>query len=405
MSDNSISKVLIRINFLFAILFVFLLPFNNKHITYLIIPWTIVSLILAKINKLGFKEILKASLLFLIFYSFSLVSLIYTKDLNYGIKNLETLVSFILMPFLLLILKTTSLKGNMKYIINAYIIGLVAYIVITITIFLIKTDVKSLINSLGTYTFTDDARYYRLSSIQHESYISMYLIWGIILIVSRLFLTKSVRNFIFELCAVIIFSLYIVILGSRAALITLFVIIIYYLIKFLSRFPNWILIIFTSVAMTLLIIGGLKYTRLGDTIFRNGKSSSSEIRISLWADAFEVFKDAPLFGHGIGDGLNEMVEKHNENGIIEGVKLRLNAHNQFLETATQTGIIGLGCLLLILLIPFIFSIRNRYELLFLFTIIVFINFLFESMLVRLAGVLFLAFWQCFVISNYENEVT
>jgi O-antigen ligase len=175
--------------------------------------------------------------------------------------------------------------------------------------------------------------------------------------------------------------------------------------KFLSGFPNWISIFFTAVVLILLIVGGLKYTRIGDTILRNRKNSTSEMRISLWSDAFEVFKDAPIFGHGIGDGLNKMVEKHNENGITEAGTLRLNAHNQFLETAIQTGIIGLVSLLLILLIPLIISIRYRYELLFLFIIIIFINFLFESMLVRLAGVLFLAFWLNFLIIIYGRKLS
>jgi len=403
MSIISGSKIFARINFIFTILFAFLIPFNNKYITYLIIPWTIVSFFLARINKVGIKEILRSSQYFLLFYSVSLVSLIYSEDFNYGIKNLETYVSFIIMPFLILTLKTTTVKENIKYIINAYIIGLILYIVITLTIFLIKTDIRSLLSSLGTYSFTDDARYYRLSYIQHESYISMYLIWGIILIVNRLFQRNSIRYFIFELCLVMIFTFYIVLLGSRAALLTLFVVTIYYIRKFLSGFPNWISIFFTSVILILLIVGGVKYTRIGDTILRNRKNSTSEIRISLWSDAFEVFKDAPLFGHGIGDGLNKMVDKHNENGITEAGTLRLNAHNQFLETATQTGIIGLVCLILILLVPLIISIRNRYELLFLFIIIIFINFLFESMLVRLAGVLFLAFWQNFLILIYERR--
>jgi O-antigen ligase len=175
-------------------------------------------------------------------------------------------------------------------------------------------------------------------------------------------------------------------LGSRAALLTLLIVTIYYIWKLLRGFSFWVSIISTSLVLILLIVGMLNYTRIGETMKRNEKNSTTEIRISLWSDAFEVFKDAPLFGYGIGDGLNTKA------GL-----LRLNAHNQYLETATQTGIVGLVSLFLILLIPLIISIRDRYELLFLCIVIISINFLFESMLVRLTGVLFLAFWLNFLL--------
>jgi O-antigen ligase len=186
-------------------------------------------------------------------------------------------------------------------------------------------------------------------------------------------------------------------LGSRAALLTLLIVTIYYIWKLLRGFSFWVSIISTSLVLILLIVGMLNYTRIGETMKRNEKNSTTEIRISLWSDAFEVFKDAPLFGYGIGDGLNKMIDKHNENGNTKAGLLRLNAHNQYLETATQTGIVGLVSLFLILLIPLIISIRDRYELLFLCIVIISINFLFESMLVRLTGVLFLAFWLNFLL--------
>ncbi len=404
MSLNSGSRLLARINFIFVILFVLLLPFNDRFISYLIIPWTIVSVVLAVIKRIKMKEILKTSLLFLIYYLISLISLVYTKDLKYGIENLETLASFIVMPFLLLMLRTVLLKEKIKYLTNMYIIGLVIYIIITLTIFFTENDLRSLINSLGTYSFTDDARYYKLSYIQHESYISMYLIWGIILIVNRLFQRNNVKYYILEIFLVIIFALYIILLGSRAALLTLLVITTYYLWKLLSKLPYWISIIFTSAILVLLIVGMLKYTRIGDVMSKNVKNPTTEIRISLWSDAFAVFKDAPLFGHGIGDEVNKMIDKHYENGNTKAGMLRLNAHNQYLETATQTGLVGLVSLFAILLIPLIISIRDRYELLFLFIVIIFINFFFESMLVRLAGVLFLVFWLNFLLLiHFDSE--
>jgi O-antigen ligase len=89
----------------------------------------------------------------------------------------------------------------------------------------------------------------------------------------------------------------------------------------------------------------------------------------------------------------------------EDVKLRSNAHNQFLETATQTGIFGVASLMLILFVPLAEAIKRNKGLLFLIVSIVFINMLFESLLVRLAGVLFIGFWMNYIsITQSDHEL-
>jgi hypothetical protein len=128
-----------------------------------------------------------------------------------------------------------------------------------------------------------------------------------------------------------------------------------------------------------------------------------DIRLLLWGNALTVWKESPIFGHGIGDSKYRLVEIHEEQNIDEAVNRKYNCHNQFLETATQTGIIGLVILLLVFAVPFYHSIKKKQELLFLFLMICFINFMFETMLHRLAGVVFFAFWYSFLWFVYYKE--
>ena len=396
-----------RSNYIFALIFVLLIPFNNRYFTYLFIPWAIVSIILASKKKIKLNEIIKSSLVYLVFYFISMFSLLYSLDFNYGIKTLETLASLIIMPFLLLTLRATTLQEQREYMIKTYLIGLILYILISFITLFIRWDIKLIVSVLKTNTILNAACYFELSFFLHRSYISMYLVWGIVLIVNRIFQGRSWKLVILGIVTVSVFLLYIILLGSRAALITLAIVTVFYLWKLLIRYSLWVNITFTGIVLLFTVSLMIKYSRIGDTVIKNENQSVSDIRISLWTDAFEVFKDAPLFGQGVGDGVDQMIIKHKENGNVDAFKNRLNAHNQFLETATQTGIIGLLSLVCILLIPFIKSIRNKRELLFLFISIITVNFLVESMLVRLAGVLFLAFWLNFLLiipNNSEPEI-
>lgn len=128
-----------------------------------------------------------------------------------------------------------------------------------------------------------------------------------------------------------------------------------------------------------------------------------DVRFSLWENAVIVWKEKLIFGQGIGDSKDRLLEVHKERNIEDAVKKKYNCHNQFLETATQTGLVGLAILLLVFAIPFYQSIKKKQELLFLFLMICFINFMFESMLQRLAGVVFFAFWYSFLWFVYYRD--
>ncbi|OFX22965.1 MAG: hypothetical protein A2041_00405 [Bacteroidetes bacterium GWA2_31_9b] len=128
-----------------------------------------------------------------------------------------------------------------------------------------------------------------------------------------------------------------------------------------------------------------------------------DMRITLWKNSLIVWNEKLIFGHGIGDAKSRLIEIHKDMVITEAYEKKYNSHNQFLETATQTGFIGLIVLLLVFAIPLYQSIKKKQELLFLFLVICFINFMFESMLQRLAGVVFFAFWYSYLWFVYYKD--
>ncbi len=81
---------------------------------------------------------------------------------------------------------------------------------------------------------------------------------------------------------------------------------------------------------------------------------------------------------------------------------KLNSHNQYLETCAGLGIFGFVSLLYILIYGFIITYKKRHYLLFFLLVILSINFMFESMLNRMSGVLFMIFfYSLFVFMNKQ----
>lgn len=108
--------------------------------------------------------------------------------------------------------------------------------------------------------------------------------------------------------------------------------------------------------------------------------------------AFEIIKENFWFGTSPANLTSELEKKYTEYGFIKAEKEHLNAHNQYLETFAGLGILGFLSLLYILSYGFVYAYKNKHYLLFFLLLILAINFMFESMLNRMAGVLFMMFF-------------
>ncbi len=73
---------------------------------------------------------------------------------------------------------------------------------------------------------------------------------------------------------------------------------------------------------------------------------STGMRIQAWESALDLVKSNPIFGTGTGDVKDELVKMYNSKGFVEIFNLRLNAHNQFLQSFAALGIFGFLLLLL-----------------------------------------------------------
>ncbi|MNL07488.1 O-Antigen ligase [compost metagenome] len=88
-------------------------------------------------------------------------------------------------------------------------------------------------------------------------------------------------------------------------------------------------------------------------------NTSLGIRLQLWQSAWQSFTEKPVFGWG-NNGIRESQKAQLVRGEISQFIYDFNshAHNQFLDEMAKRGVVGLGALLLMMLIP-LFLVKKR----------------------------------------------
>jgi len=131
-------------------------------------------------------------------------------------------------------------------------------------------------------------------------------------------------------------------------------------------------------------------------------ATSSEVRWLTWASARELIAEHPIIGTGTGDIKDELMRVYRQRGYTTAADHRLNAHDQFLQTAACLGIPGLLLLVVMLLVP-LFARGGRDEFTVVFLLITLVNWLVESMLEVQAGTLFFSFFACVTLWSDDHR--
>lgn len=129
-------------------------------------------------------------------------------------------------------------------------------------------------------------------------------------------------------------------------------------------------------------------------------TTSSAVRWLTWGTAWELFQGRPLLGTGTGDIKDELVAAYESRGYTGAAERRLNAHNQYLQSAACLGVLALVALLAMVLVPLAVG-RPRDPLYALFLLFVMFNWLVESMLEVQAGAVFFAVFA--VVLSWKDE--
>ena len=295
--------------------------------------------------------------LLVLYYFNRWAGVLYTEDLSQGLFNMEKTWSFLIFPVILFSTKDFSRK-DLDRICIAFVAGT------AVTMFYYLGNI--LINHELINMRHLDPMHPVLPF--HKTYLALYLNFSIFLIVqytyNQWYKLQNTRRWLLIGLALLM-SVTVVLTSSRMGILSL-VLMVGMMILFgayRTTFRLRLLIAFTMLVGIGTVITVIPYTKKrfvnvikrGMEFDRKNPDSQSGLTVRLvnWECAWNIIRDHPLVGVGTGEvrhHINFCYLKRN----FFGHRVRYNAHNQFLQTAAELGIIGL----ITLFSPFAYGIRS-----------------------------------------------
>jgi O-antigen ligase len=406
---------LVTIGFVLLSISVFLMPFPRSWCLYPLGLSMVVGLILWITSfrelELKFVDRIRLNLPPILYF---LIIMLYFLFGTPEWKYLEGYLMFLLVPvFCFPVFSSACFKANRGFFILSFVYGLVIICLFEFgrAIYLNTLHIDYRPDTTFDYdSNTSPFRSQLLSFMEHPTYLSMKAIFAICLLFVTRKETKTSSLFLGLQVALLL--IYIYFLSSRTIFIALVILCLYFFYIILKKYRLHFLML---VVIPLFIYGTYllfdlnprfsgKLELIKDS-FSKGEDELKRIepRIILWETSIDVIKNHPVLGVGL-KARDILADEYRNRGYSYFSEVRLNAHNQFLETQLTFGIPGSAALLLMLFAPLFFRKSFREpELYISFLIILVTVFIFESALVRMWGIMFYTVFYCFTV-NTEPEL-
>ncbi len=398
-------------NKIYTVLFlalVFFIPLYQGFLNLIIVligaNWLLEWNFREKLSRAMSETVRRNNLFFSVLYILYLLGLLYTDNFKYGLFDVEVKLSLLIFPVLISTIPSEFYETKIIYrILWSFVIGAFISTLICILFALIK---------FSYFHSTSDFYYSRLSVFLHPGYFSMYLNFAVAILIYFLHerwndLTSAGRSIYIILIGW--FFTFIILLSSKAGILSLAMIFLvctgYCLILKKRILHALLMLIGISLAFWIsFTIFPQSFGRLTQAskvmvsskqINTDTKEGTAE-RLLIWRYSLDIIKSNFLFGLGTGDVKDGLIEVYKSYDIAMAEDRQLNAHNQYLQTFISIGLIGFMVLILMFILPAIYSIKDNYYLYLLFLIIVGFNFLVESILERQAGVIFYGFFNSYL---------
>jgi O-antigen ligase len=332
-----------------------------------------------------------------LYFIWHLISLGWSENRDYAARDLETKLSFLLIPLMI----GASAPGQRQRL-NFFI---------ALTVGVILNGLWSLFNAFQAFEtdgLTSNFFYIELSKLTHVAYLTMMVTMCLLYLIYDLFYSRKMDPQPWALItAMLLLSLFTVMLDSRTAFFTMLLVCISYFLVTIVRLNKVKDNIYPFVLFLVLFSAGYYglsriHNRMGELTSavqsintevlpeEEGKEAdygNAGVRPVLWKNAVTVIRNDPFFGTGCGDLKDELQKQYRSAGFFTGIKFNLNPHNQYLHTTVGVGLIGLVFLLMMLMIPAWKAFQQKNWFVFAFLLVFILNGVTESVLEVQNGVL------------------
>lgn len=328
-----------------------------------------------------------------VFYLVHLLGIAWTKDLGFGGFDLEVKSMLQLIPLLFWFIPSDKRKGGallLRTFVRSAVLVTAGYIMSALVRFALSS-----VDPQGPPLPTSSLEFFSAHFVllMHPSYFALYATFAVLAM-------SWVRGFAMSSRAILLIG--VIFSASKLGWVVLLVLLPLTLLRMGSPHERRRMFLVGTAAIGLFAVFTMVSPFMREKIDQVRILSSSEtpapdatgssaLRRLVWSAGGEVCQAHWPWGTGTGDVKHELLKKYEERGYVHPLEQRLNAHGQFLQTATALGLLGLVTLCCLVLIPMINGLRKRDGLLVAFLALCAINWSVESMLEVQAGVVFLAF--------------
>ncbi len=359
------------------------------------------------------------SWIFIGYFSLEALGLLYTSrdNLPEGLSVLEKHQAFILLP--LIFFDFSCGTREVRIFLMTFIVSCLIAVMVCITVNM-YTGITLYDKYFHEWLFTHE-RFSEPIGL-HPVYLSLYLSMAIFSLSmfyfegtgspfnsqNRIILLKKATIIL----AATLFFVVLVTLGSRTIIVSnLLLAFAFFLTKGIVK-KKYSAIFFAAI-LPVLLIGFIlmnpvvkdRFLDLRNLKYENSNYGSFFARLDIWRPGLAVIKENILWGVGTGDQQSELNKKYGEYGFTEGIRLKFNMHNQYLQTALGYGLPGILLLICILVVQARIAFKKNNWLYLAFVCMFMCACATESMLVKNKGTLFLLVFSLifFNSSNTNSE--
>jgi O-antigen ligase len=359
-------------------------------------------------NKNRPKLLPKLLVPFILLYLIYLVGLIYSNNIEYGLKIILKISALLIIPITFLLRGSVSIKEvelTKKY----FVLGTFSWCGLALIISIASYFING---KLDLFT------YYGLAEVLHlhPTYQSFYILASLFFLPMLPSIKKNYKIIIYLFLLIFLF-----LLQSRIAYLSLIILSFHQIFLYTKKKSMALLLILVPLLIGLFIYLNPLTQRLSE--LKNIKYSIDEVgtiqenginqRLWLWQNAVAQIRNSPYVGFGLGSQKSHfrwVIEKDllfnsYNNQYTQSAKnlSKINLHNQYLQYLYEFGTFGLAVFLIVLIIigKLLYNKRLFGEILIFSIFSIFM--LTENMLDRQMGIYVFTFLiSLFIFSNSAN---
>ena len=327
------------------------------------------------------------------------ITLLYSDNVEFGIKKLTIFLSLILFPLCFAMYS----RDDIKYL-HTHLERYFAVYIVTVALFNV---IPFLWFYITHYSFDEMLMHFpMIMKIHvgkykiHPIYSGMHCSAAILFSIYILRTLKSRWKIGGLLVINLVLILFLLIYAKKGSIIAL--VVVSFVFVLFQRNKRMIKPYIFAVVGLLVLMIAIPRTRDKFLEFKNievvtqGAPTSTNIRYTIYGVVIDVIRENPIAGYGIGDYRKELTDRYELLEIELLEEGGYNAHNQFLSLLLIGGLIALLAFLATLILNFIFAVRFNNELLILVIIFYSIMMLTDNIFEKESGVIYFALFFNFL---------